>query len=146
MVVVDSFEKKVKAFTLFETLIVVILLTLIVFMGMNLFGKVNEWYISYLIGTKERIERSNLYTHMKWDVQMANEIKKTSNGFIIIQYPNEKIQYEKDQDEIVRVTENGNDRYLVKSDVVLNGHKIYCIDKKEHLTFLIELPFQVEAK
>lgn len=142
----DSFGKKVKAFTLFETLIVVILLTLIVFMGMNLFGKVNEWYLNYLTVTKERIEKSSLYTHMKWDIQMANEIKKTSTGFILIQYPNEKIQYERNQDEIVRVTENGDDRYLIKSDVVLNEHKIYCIGEKEQLFFLIELPFQVEVK
>lgn len=142
----DSFGKKVKAFTLFETLIVVILLTLIVFMGMNLFGKVNEWYVNYLTVTKERIEKSSLYTHMKWDVQMANEIQKSPNGFNLILYPNKNIQYVKNEDSIIRISEQGDERYFTTCDIILMDHKIYCTDESKNKIFLIALPFQVEVK
>lgn len=146
MVGMDSFRKEVKAYTLFETLVVVILLSLIIFFGVNLFGKVNEWYANYLSVSKGRIESSSLYTHMKWDVQMANDVEATANGFVLFHYPNQEVQYENNQDEIVRIALDGSIRYLLKGEVVLNKQKIYCMDENEELIFVIKLPVHVEVK
>lgn len=139
----DGFRKKIKAFTLFETLIVVILLTLIVFMGMNLFGKVNSWYINYLTNKKEQIEKSTLYVQAKWDIQMANEIRQLPKGFSLLQYSEKSIRYENNKGSITRIGLNNESNFSIQGSFFMREQKVIYLNENQEIIFVIEIPFQV---
>lgn len=136
-----GFKKQIKAFTILETLIALVLLAVVVLMGASLFNIVNKWYVNYIGKTDNLTEVTTVYTQLKWDVQSSNSYIFDKNKLYLYKYPDQsKYSWFIESNKICRVNVIDTLKYELDGFFSIESSTIALNDNSGSNIFLIQIP------
>ncbi len=111
-------SKKVKGFTLLETMFAILMVSLVFVLGIFVFQKISEWYWRYTERQNFLMEYTTLYSHLKYDIYNANDVEFNEQELILQSYEiNKELSYYFKGDLVIRKQNGKTALYNIKANV-----------------------------